>query len=114
MSYLTQKKKRFQRYQEFKQNESVQLVRQYLSCIDELANVHMIFSSSLKMLNTLKKHLKEREGIDPNPEPNPEDTDIETAEKRVDWAISVCQEAVDNFDELLKDLRQSYTAVWPS
>jgi hypothetical protein len=69
----------------------------------------MIFSSSLKMLNTLNTKLIEKEGDTPGPEP--EDTDIEPAKNRVKWAISVAREAVGDFEELLQDLRQSYTAV---
>jgi hypothetical protein len=71
----------------------------------------MIFNSSLKMLNTMKKHLNDREGDDPRP--GREDPEMETARTRVDWAISVAREMVDNFEELLQDLRQSYTAVLP-
>jgi hypothetical protein len=106
MNFITQKK---QRYQKFKPKESVELVKQYLSCIDELANVHLIFSSSLKMLSTLKKHSDKRESDDPDS--SIDDSDKESAKQRIDWAVSVAQLSVDYFEELLKDLRQSYTAV---
>jgi hypothetical protein len=71
----------------------------------------MIFNSSLKMLDTLNKNLIKKDGEIPRPEPG--DANMEPTEERVHWATIVTQNAVHDFEELLQDLRQSYTAVKP-
>jgi hypothetical protein len=48
------KRQKKRRYEPFKPNHSAELVRSYLSCIDELANLEMVLSGTLLLLTQLK------------------------------------------------------------
>lgn len=98
------------RYLEFRRKESVRLVREFLTCIDELTTITVILANTLALLENVKRNVESMEKEDTMQPDNPEG---ESAIDRVNWAIAlVRQESLIN-QEVLTDLRQSLTAVCP-
>jgi len=98
------------RYLQFQRNESVKLVREYLSCIDELTTVGIILTNTITMLENLLKQIEKYEQEDPDAKPdNPEG---ESTTDRVKWAMAIVKEESILIQELLADLRQSLTALF--
>jgi hypothetical protein len=96
------------RYLEFQRKESVKLVREYLSCIDELTNIGNIIDNSISVLEGLRVDIEKMERDNPAPADNAEG---ESALERVNWAIGLVGNESLICRELLQDLRQSLTAV---
>lgn len=86
----------------FKRYESVKLVREYVSCIDEISQIYDISEQKIKFLNTLREQLKSQI--------------IETPRDlimthRIDWAIDSIRNDNENLPRLLHDLKSSLNVV---
>lgn len=124
MSHLLTLDQKLRRYDVFERHKSVGLVRQYLTCIDELTSICGILQRKIDTLNKLME-LVELDGPDEdlvNLEPadlvdlepaDPRDQP-ETASSRIKWATDIVQDQHRCCQSLLEDLRLAAEAVRPS
>jgi hypothetical protein len=98
------------RYDQFKKKASVDLVRDYLTCIDELTTMNIIFQNTRTLLNQLNEQLsdvlKGERSITPDNEHG------ESGMSRVRWASGVVEDNLQVTKELLSDLQESLTALF--
>lgn len=93
--------------------ESVELVHEYIACMDEISQIHDIFGHELDFLKQPAPHcwkmdtpLAETGSIGPSTSPSKE-----TLIHRVDDAIAIRQEPLDQLPRLSKDLTSSLIVV---
>ena len=99
------KRRRFDRW---KRNESIKLVQDYITCVDELTLIVDLYVKKLDFLSRLRKDCELFEFQD-NHAPN--NARGKPATVRIDWAIGVVEEAYVYLDSMLKDLKSSMGAV---
>lgn len=114
------------RYEEFKRNESVKLVKEYLTCTDELTSIVQVLRGKASMLKQLLKNVERDEEVDKNVEhdeqaektadlsqeaekrkPGP----LDSARERIEWALALVEDQDRAFQSLLDDLRLATEAV---
>jgi len=105
---------KLRRYDIFERHKSVGLVRQYLTCIDELTSVCGILQRKIDTLNKLMElveldgpgeDLVDLEPADPRDQP-------ETASGRIKWATDIVQDQHRCCQSLLEDLRLAAEALF--
>lgn len=99
------------RYDPWKRNETVKLVREYLSCVDELTTVRVILHKKLELFQALLLDAKKFEIEDSRARNELNNAAGESAEDRVVWALGLVKAQHDCFERLLIDLKQSMNAV---
>ncbi|KAI9774155.1 MAG: hypothetical protein M1840_005248 [Geoglossum simile] len=98
------------RYKEWKRNDSVILVREYLTCIDELTSISVALNKKIKVLEGLQQDVQKFEMEDATTEPD--NPDGERAAERLQWALDILKEQRTGYQELLVDLRLSLDALF--
>lgn len=106
--YLYQKRRRFESW---KRNESVNLVREYLSCVDELTTIKLTLQKKLELFQALALDAKKFEIEDLQGQVEPNFPDGEKSQERVLWAMGMVKSQLDCFERLLIDTKQSMNAV---
>ncbi len=111
--YLAKSKQKNRRGSRLSRLGSVELVRGYIACMDEISKIHDIFEQKLDFLKKLALHcrkmdtpLVESGSIGPSTGPSEE-----TLIQKVDDAIEILQEPSDQLPRLLKDLTSSLNVV---
>jgi hypothetical protein len=105
-----QKERRYDRWQ---RNETINLVRAYLICLDELTVLHGIFSKKLDFFKRLRKdcdlspELQDRD-VPGNP---PHNDEGETPSDRIAFAEHMMEESSAQCKRLGADLRESLNTV---
>lgn len=106
--YLYQKRRR---YDSWKRNESVNLVREYLSCVDELTTIKLTLQKKMDLFQALLLDAKKFEIDDLQGQKKPNSPDGESSQERVLWAMGMVKSQLDCFERLLIDTKQSMNAV---
>jgi hypothetical protein len=99
------------RYDPWKRNETVELVREYLACIDELTTICLILARKIELFEGLKRDCRKFERDDIMARREPDDPEGISAEARATWAIMMVKGQHDACKKLLADLQLSMNAV---
>ena len=99
------------RYEQWKPKKTVQLVREYLSCIDEVTTVRLIAQKKVELFTIMQQDLRKFEAEDLRMRKIPNNAEGESAEERLIWATNMVKAQADCFERLLIDLKQSMDAV---
>ena len=99
------------RYDDWKRNETVKLVKEYLICIDELAGLKQLFLKKLSFFENLAKDVEEQEEEDQRDNVLTHNEKGESAKLRVLRAIEHLRRDADDAERLLADLLQALNAV---
>ena len=97
------------RYDQFKRNSSVELVREYLTCIDELTTMSVIFKNTKTLLKKLQDQLGDV--LKGERTMTPDNEHGESGMSRVLWASRIVDDNALIAKELLSDLQDSLNAV---
>ena len=111
MSSVIQDLKR-RRYEKWEPKKTVDLVRDYLNCIDEVTTIKLMTHKRLDLFKVMLQDVKKFEAEDLRMGTLPDNADGESASERLTWAIGVVKEQAECFDRLLIDLRQSLDALF--
>lgn len=104
----------------FKRHESVNLVREYIACMDEVTQLHSIYEQKLDFLSKLRKDcevIQNSSGPDTFGDQNQASTtgnDCEpskTMTEQVDWAVDQLKANHEGLPRTLTDLRNSLDDV---
>ncbi|KAG9236267.1 hypothetical protein BJ875DRAFT_372475 [Amylocarpus encephaloides] len=104
-----------QRYQPWKRNETVELVREFLACTDELSTLQMISAQKLDFLTRLQQDCRRFDEEDANrPEARgcQSDASKPTWSARAEIAVHSVKRAKDDYDRLLADLSNSLNSLF--
>ena len=99
------------RYEKWRPNQTVELVRDYLSCIDEITTIRLIQQRKVELFRVMQADMKQFEADDLRFRRAPDNPDGETSEERLSWAINLVKEQHACFERLLIDLKHSMDAV---
>ena len=101
------------RYDRWQPNKTVQLVREYLSGIDELTTIRVNIAKKVEFFTVMQQDVKKHEVEDTRMRKAPDNPDGESSIERVSWALKMVEAQLNVFDRLLLDLKQSMDAVSP-
>ena len=99
------------RYEPWKRDETVKLVRDYLACIDELTTIRLSLQVKLKLYKGMQVDVQKFELDDILARKPPDNPSGESAQDRVAFALNMVKEQYDCFERLLIDCKQSMDAV---
>ena len=99
------------RYEPWKKNETVKLVRDYLGCIDELTTIQLSLKKKVELYTGLGEDVKKFETDDIMSRKLPDNPNGESAQDRVAFALNLLKEQHDCFERLSIDCKQSMDAV---
>ena len=99
------------RYEPWKKDETVKLVRDYLTCIDELTTIRISLKKKLEMYKALQEDVTRFETDDLQSQKQPDNPKGESAQDRVAFALNMVQEQSNCFERLVIDCKQSMDAV---
>jgi hypothetical protein len=99
------------RYEEFKRNESVKLVKEYLTCTDELTSICLVLKGKIAMLNQLLNNVATDEKKEFIRKDDRDSGSCESAKERIEWALEIIKDQNSTFESLLEDLRLATQAV---
>jgi hypothetical protein len=111
------------RYEEFKRHESVKLVKEYLTCTDELTSICMVLQGKAETLKQLLKNVEQDEeayaiqhGLSRRMSRQRSQGErppgsCETMKERLTWALAHVEDQQRTFQSLLEDLRLATEAV---
>ena len=100
------------RHEEWRPKVTVQLVRDYLKCIDELTTIKIIIHKKLDIFKAMQQDIQKFESDDLRMGMMPDCKEGETASERLVWATSMVKSQADCWDRLLIDLTQSMDALF--
>ena len=100
------------RYEKWQPKKTVDLVRDYLNCIDEITTIKIITHRQLDLFKIMQQDIKKFEAEDIRKGNLPDNADGESALERLDWAVGMVKSQAECFDRLLVDLRQSMDALF--
>ena len=100
------------RHEKWRPRITVQLVRDYLNCIDELTTVKIITHKKLDMFKVMQQDIKKFEAEDMRMGRKPDYAEGETASDRLVCAIGMVKAQAACWDRLLIDLKQSMDALF--
>ena len=100
------------RHEKWRPKITVQLVRDYLDCIDELTTVKIITHKKLDMFKVMQQDIQKFEAEDMRMGRTPDYAEGEAAGERLVWAIGMVKAQADCWDRLLIDLKQSMEALF--
>ena len=89
----------------------MKLVREYLSCVDELTTIKLILHKKVELFQALLLDAKNFEVQDFQTRNEPNNATGESSGERVMWALRMVKAQRDCFERLLIDLKQSMNAV---
>jgi Mg2+ and Co2+ transporter CorA len=89
---------------------SVNLVREYLTCIDELTTLSVIFKNTKDLLSRLSDQLGDV--LKGENSMTPDNENGESASSRVAWATHQIDDQLADAREMLLDLQESLTALF--
>lgn len=98
------------RYDQFRRKTSVDLVRDYLICLDELTTLSIIFKNTRTLLGQLHDQLNDV--LKGERTLTPDNEHGESSMSRVLWAIQIVDDNALITKELLADLQDSLTALF--
>lgn len=99
------------RYEPWRKDETVKLVRDYLTCIDELTTIRLPLQKKLGLFNGMQEDVNKFETDDILAQKQPDNPLGESCQDRVAFALNVIKEQHDCFERLLIDCKQSMDAV---
>ena len=99
------------RYDQWQPNKTVQLVREYLSGIDELTTIKVNLATKRDFFTVMQQDVKKNEADDIRMRKTPDNANGESSVERVSWALRMVENKLEVFDRLLLDLKQSMDAV---
>ncbi|KAL9102673.1 MAG: hypothetical protein Q9163_002195 [Psora crenata] len=99
------------RFEEWKPNVTVQLVREYLSCLDELTYITLNLQKKADLFKVMGLDVVKFETQDLESGKEPDNSQGESSLDRVSWAENHAQHQHECFERLLIDLKQSLDAV---
>ena len=100
------------RFDKWVRNETVKLVREYLTCVDELTTVRAIIQKKLELFTKVALDVKKFEADDLKARLLPDNPIGESASARIDFALNMIKHQCDCYDRLLIDLKQSMNALF--
>lgn len=104
------------RYEKWERNKTVQLVRDFQSCIDEMTTIKLILQKKTELFKVMQLDIKKFETDDTRSRKDPDNPEGETSLERLTWAAGMVKGQHECFERLAIDLRQSMDAVsrpWP-
>lgn len=99
------------RYEKWQRNKTVELVRDYLNCIDEVKTIRLILQRNIELVNILEVDIKKFEADDIRTHKAPDNPEGEASLERLVWAMGMVKAQHECFERLLIDLKQSMDAV---
>ena len=99
------------RYEKWRPKKTVELVRDYSNCIDEITTIRLIQEKKLELFKIMKLDVKKFEAEDTRARKAPDNPNGETSAERLVWAISMVKDQHECFERLLLDLKHSMDAV---
>ena len=99
------------RYEKWEPKKTVKLVRDYLSCIDEVTTVSLILKRKVDLFKIMQHDVKKFETDDTRSGKAPDNLEGETSPQRLHWAMNLVKAQQECFERLLIDLKQSMDAV---
>jgi len=99
------------RYERWRPKKTVELVRDYLSCIDEITTIRIIQELKVELFKIMQLDIKKFEADDTRSRKAPDNPDGETSAERLVWAMNIVKAQHEAFERLLIDLKQSMDAV---
>ncbi|KAL9125665.1 MAG: hypothetical protein Q9217_005160 [Psora testacea] len=99
------------RFEEWKPKVTVNLVRDYLSCIDELTYITLSLQKKADLFRIMQLDVKDFESQDSRLGKEPDNPEGESSLDRLTWAEAHVKEQHQRFERLLLELRQSLDAV---
>ncbi|KAH0538158.1 hypothetical protein FGG08_005216 [Glutinoglossum americanum] len=99
------------RYDPWKRNESVKLVREYLTCIDELTSICLILSKKVQMFEGLLQDCKAMEAED-SARAEPGNPSGKSMIDRVEWAATAVKDQHDSLKRFSVDLELAMNALF--
>ncbi|KAH5379501.1 hypothetical protein HBI49_018820 [Parastagonospora nodorum] len=100
------------RYDRWQRNETINLVRAYLVCIDELTVLGEIFSKKLDFFRRLQKDCDHFEELDNDAGLPPDNDNGETTSERIGFAEHIMEESTATCKRLTADLRDSLNSLF--
>ena len=100
------------RFDKWVRNETVKLVREYLTCVDELTTVRAIMQRKVEIFTKVAVDVKKFESDDVKARLLPDNPAGESASARIDFALSITKHQCDCYERLLIDLKQSMNALF--
>lgn len=99
------------RYEKWQRNKTVELVRDYLNCIDEVTTIRLILQKKVELFNIMQVDIKKFEADDIRSRKAPDNPEGESSSERLIWASGMLKAQLECFERLLIDLKQSMDAV---
>ena len=99
------------RYDQWKPGVTVDLVRAYLSGIDELTSIRLIFQKKIELFKIMQLDVNRFEAEDNCFHKVPNNAEAESSVQRLIWAMNTVKHQNECFERLLIDLKQSMDAV---
>ena len=100
------------RFDEWKPKKTVELVRDYLTCLDEITYITLNLKSKMRLFSIVQMDVKKFEGEDTRMGKVPDNPAGESMLSRLDWALNHVKHEHETFERLLIDLRQSLDALF--
>lgn len=101
------------RHQKWKPKMTVELVRDYLNCIDEVTTVSLLLKKQVDLFKILQLDVKKFETEDARSGRSADHSEGETSPQRLKFAMNHVNKQNEYFERLLIDLKQSMDAVSP-
>ena len=99
------------RYDQWKPKVTVQLVRAYLSGLDELTTIRLILQKKVELFKIMQLDVKKFETEDNRFRKTPDNAEGESSVQRLIWAMNTVKSQHECFERLLIDLKVSMDAV---
>ena len=99
------------RFEDWKPKRSVKLVRDYLTCLDELTYITLNLQSKVRLFDVIQTDVNKFEAEDLRMVKTPDNPAGESMLSRLDWALNHVKQQHEVFERLLIDLKQSLDAV---
>ncbi|KAL8812163.1 MAG: hypothetical protein Q9200_001243 [Gallowayella weberi] len=100
------------RYAPWRKDETVKLVRDYLTCVDELTTVKLICQKQVDLFKGMQQDVRKFEAEDNRARRTPDFPQGESMHERVKWALTMVKSRHDTFERLLDDAKQSMEALF--
>lgn len=99
------------RYEKWRPKKTQELVRDYLSCIDEITTIRLIQERKVELFKIMQHDIERFDADDTKAGRAPDNPDGETSAERLVWAVNMVKGQHETFERLLVDLKQSMDAV---
>lgn len=99
------------RYERWQRDTTVELVRAYLQCIDELTHLEGLYRKKMVFFQRLRKDVESFETQNSTAGIEPECTSGETSIERVAFAEELVATSAEHCKDLIADLRQALNSV---